>query len=388
MHSRFADDDWSRLCIGVALNSGIIRMPTRTQAQQTGDAAEDIVRALVGAHPNWIARNQDRDFGVDLELELAEIVENDQQLIGQLIKLQVKGTKKLERRNCQVAVNLDRRYLDYARQFRLPVVLVAVDVTSHETWFLWLQKWILENEVQLASEETTHTITARIPEGQTLTAGLDAELQRIARGEENTAIVLALRELVVSASTTGNMLVFDGALEILGRINAPFRIWAIQTVIDALMGLSPHGGFWRAQQLVPQLLALVDRIGNTMSEGQVVRLVARGEAYSRAALYGLSRLYEKWPDHARSLGLSKAFRSVGIEDVAWYCDMREHFPQYTSYDLWEIIGNRKLPTTQFGRLMLSNDEESCEEILLKWPNRGDSVFLDHLVLIDAPTLQT
>lgn len=62
-------------------------MSRRSSAQQIGSAAEALVQAITEGHGAWIARQQDKDFGVDLELELAE-----PEVQGFLLKVQVKGS--------------------------------------------------------------------------------------------------------------------------------------------------------------------------------------------------------------------------------------------------------------------------------------------------------
>jgi Domain of unknown function (DUF4365) len=353
-------------------------MAKRTRSQRTGDAAQEFVRTVIDGHPSWLARAQDRDFGVDLEAELAVPVDQDQTLAGKLIKLQVKGSESWEIRSGQIAVPLDRSYLEYVSQFRLPVILVAADVTSREAWFVWLQEWLLENESRLSQVETTATVTVHIDARDKLSDGLNGRLGRIARGEENTAMVLAFRELAIAAVNTGTNVVFESVLDVLEKIDVPSRTWVVQKTVDALIGLGPNVGFWQSQQFVPYLLAIVDRVGNTLTQEQIVHLIARGESYSRAALYGLSRLYDRWPDHARSLDLPAVFRRIELEEVAWYCELRQRYPELASVGLWNALGSRKLRETRFGRLALPDNEDIASTILTSWPNRGDSVFLDHL----------
>jgi hypothetical protein len=126
-------------------------MPTRTRSQRIGDAAEDFVRMTISTHHAWVIRSQDRDFGIDFEAELAEPVGDNQTLGGQLIKIQVKGCSAFARENGEVFVDVKSTYLDYVRQFRLPVILIAAEPSSTSAWYIWLQKWVLENELRLAT---------------------------------------------------------------------------------------------------------------------------------------------------------------------------------------------------------------------------------------------
>ena len=145
------------------------------------------------------------------------------------------------------------------------------------------------------------------------------------------------------------------------------------------MGLGPNAGFWRSSQLVPQIIAAVDRLGNAFNTEQVVRMVSRGESYSRAGLHGLAQLYDKWPDHARGLNLPQAFLAAGVNTIAWYCAARERYPELSSFNLWAAFAARRLPVTRFGDVELAEDDGLSERLWSKWPNRGDSALLDNLV---------
>lgn len=353
-------------------------MPTRNRAQRIGSAAELLVQQKVGGHPRWLIRNQDHDFGIDLEAELAQLIGDDQQLTGMLIKLQVKGSERIRRSAGRIHVSLDRDYLRYVAQFRLPVILVAVDTVTGEAWWLWLQEWILNNEAELERRET-HQVTVHINETQTLEFGLDSELPRIASGEHEATLVLALRDLASTARAANNVNVVRKIFELLDEVDAPSRAWALEKTIDALIGLGVHTGFWQTQQYVPQLIAIVERVGGTFTSEQMLRLVARGDTYSRAGLYGLAALYDHWPEQAKALGLGGKFRAIGLDNVAWYCDLREAYLGKTSIWLWSKLP--KLPN-RFNALELAKGGEAEYRITSGWPNRGDSILLDYLVVAD------
>jgi hypothetical protein len=169
-------------------------MPTRTESQRTGDRAEGFVLAAIDGHSSWMGRRQDHDFGIDLEAELAPPVAEGQAPQGKLLKVQVKGSQDWSRSGGWIRLSLDREYLDYVAQFRIPVVLVAVDVSTGEAWYVWLQAWLLANETTLALAQTS-SVTVKLDCRDTLIAGLDGPLERVALGQEPTAMVLALRDV-------------------------------------------------------------------------------------------------------------------------------------------------------------------------------------------------
>lgn len=69
-------------------------MPKRSISQRIGEKAELICETLFVNAPNWVPRKQDKDFGVDLEVELTTQQERIEKLTGKLIKIQVKGSVK------------------------------------------------------------------------------------------------------------------------------------------------------------------------------------------------------------------------------------------------------------------------------------------------------
>jgi hypothetical protein len=37
-----------------------------------------------------------------------------------------------------------RKYLEYARNCRYPVVFLLIDIRREQAWYLWLQQWVIE----------------------------------------------------------------------------------------------------------------------------------------------------------------------------------------------------------------------------------------------------
>jgi hypothetical protein len=357
-------------------------MPKRSQSQRIGDQAELIVRTLIDNHTHWLARGQDHDFGIDLEAEFAQPDDKgNQQLSGKLIKIQIKGSRSWPIQNECINVVLRRGYLDYINQFRLPALLVAVDVTTRDAWFVWLQDWMLRHEESLLGASAP-TATIAIPVAHTLRSGLNDSLQGISRGEHETAMVLGLRELGIAAISARNSIVFEKVLDILSAINESSKAWIAHKTIDALIGMGPHVGVWETHALLPLLFTLIDRVGDQLSPSQIGRLVRRDDTYSRTSIYALSRLYDRWPDHGRALSLPMMFDAEGLEPVAWYCRLREHYRGETSLGLFDRLQSFRLPRAHFGSLRLPNSPAFASDLLQRWPNRGDSYYLDRLQLAE------
>lgn len=354
-------------------------MPVRSRSQRIGDAGQNFVRETVDSHRNWMCRAQDLDFGVDLEAELAPTEGDDQQPLGKLLKLQVKSSERLAILGHHVTVSLERAFLEYSKQFRIPVVLIVVEPSSKRAWWLWLQEWLLDHEVRLAAKPKATTATLHIPLDQTLEEGLNGSWRPIALGQAASAMVLAIREIVTIASNDlDHAELLSGALDLLDKLQPKNRTWAAEKIIDTLIGLGPHAGYWQSAQYIRPLMLTVERLGDSFTIDQVVRMVHRGDSYSRAGLAGLAQFYDKWPEHARRMALPATFKAAGSAELEWYCSARERYPEFSSIDLWMEFAGRRLPETHFGNVELSSDEELSDRLWGKWPTRGDSVLLDNL----------
>lgn len=332
------------------------------------------------AHPNWMCRCQDLDYGVDLEAEFAPAEGDGQRPAGKLLKLQVKATEAADIRGQMVRVVLERSFLSYALEFRLPVILVHVDVTTRSAWWLWLQDWALKHEERLASSSDNATVTVHIPLHQTLETGLDHELTDVVSGKHASAVVLALRELAdVAASDYQQIKLFRGVLALLDDIEAPNRLHTAEKIIELLVGLGPNAGLFQTSQLIPQIVATVERLGDIFSRDQILRLVLRDDSYSRAGLEGLATFYDCWPEQAKAMDLPSAFRDAGVEHVAWYCSAREHYASLSGDQLVMDLCGGMLTQTRFGKLQLIDDDDVSYRLISKYPTRGSSVLLDNLI---------
>lgn len=352
-------------------------MPIRSLSQLSGREGEQIVEELFDAHPRWVARPQNVDFGIDLEAELADPVEHGQALLGQFLKVQVKTRRRLRRADTHVLISVEREWIDYANGFRVPVILVGVERDSKRCWWQWIQEWALLHEERLATDSRA-SLTIRIPAEQRLDAhALAHALPAIAEGRPASAMVLALRGLLQVAHGHENREIARGIVELLGRTQFPSRDWTIRKVLDELARFGPGLPYWQAQQMLPILLALVETGGDALDRKQVVRMVKRGDSYSRVGLNALEMLYDRWPDHAASLGLPNAFAEAGLEPVAWYAAMRERFLGKTAFGLF--LTGQSDGDLSYGGLTLRVDHELRDYLFAKWPNRGDSVLLDCLI---------
>lgn len=356
-------------------------MPTRNISQRIGKIGERSVEALIDDHPLWVARRQDADFGIDLEAELANPGPDGQQLRGQLLKIQVKAGAKPTKNGSHVTVTVKRPWLEYACQFRIPVILAAATSDGERTWWVWVQEWALINEQRLATSNTK-TITLGLPVEQTLANGLDHDLAEIATGRTPAAMVLALRDVLAVASGWENAKIAEGIVELLGRTSYPSRDWTVRMIVDHLVAAGPNIPYSQAQQFLPILLALIRTAGDALTQDDILLLVQRGDVYSRVGINALAVLYNEWPEHAASLNLPTVFGRAELEPAAWYAAMRERFPGQSDFGLF-LIGQPDGDLVHAGAT-LRIDQDLRDYLMAKWPNRGDSVLLD---LLSWPALE-
>ncbi len=360
-------------------------MSKRSAAQRIGKTGERMVESLFDEHPRWVARHQGADFGIDLEVELARESEDEQLLQGQLLKIQVKSRTHYRPINGFVAVSVERRWLNYACNFRIPVILVACSQTTGELWWVWLQEWALLNEEALAVSQTSK-VTVRIPLGQSLKSGLDVALPAIAEGTPSNAMVLALRGVLEVARGWENQIIARGVVELLGRTEFPSRDWTINKIVDRLLGFGSTLVYWQAQETLPILFAVIEASGGILTSAQILRMVQRGELYSRAGINALARVYDCWPVQTAMLGLPKIFAEAKLEEVAWYAAIRERFPGQREFGL-SLLQHPDGDLSD-GNFLLRIDQDLRDYLFAKWPNRGDSVLLDRLSLASENELVT
>jgi hypothetical protein len=119
-------------------------MIQRSKAQKIGSQGHKWALSQIENHPHWLARDLgNEDFGVDAEAEL-----NIDVIKGEILKLQFKTSEHLLRKDGRVRIDIERKYVEYAESCRYPVILVRIDLCAKQAWYLWLQKWILEERTK------------------------------------------------------------------------------------------------------------------------------------------------------------------------------------------------------------------------------------------------
>lgn len=293
-------------------------MALRSRPQQIGAFAQRWLAARIADHGAWITRDLSDDFGVDLEAELAV-----PEVQGEILKLQVKASERLQRIAGHVHIRVERRYLTYAASCRYPLVLVAVDTTLREAWYLWLQEHLLGagwHEL-LQSEQASWTL--RIPECRTLSSGLDGELRGIAQWRGKTQLVLSLLDALRAAASAGELATVTAVTDSLATMGEELGDRILRAVVAEVVTLGNRArGTEEGSAVTWKLFALLRRFGDRIDFDTVRRLVIRGESYSRTGINALGILYDTFPDHLRALDLPRAFVAIDPR-VAYYCAFRE-----------------------------------------------------------------
>lgn len=338
-------------------------MPRRSPSQKVGARGHKWFSAHVEEHPDWLSREIGEDYGIDLELELHE-----GELRGDILKIQVKSQQHVERKNGRIRIEIERKYLEYARSCRYPVILVLVDVSAMEAWYVWLQDWLIRrrtSEDPLASSQDSWTCW--VPESQTVRAALNHDLKSIARWEGDTQLVLSLLDAMRCAAATGQRSVVESIGTIVANSAAFAGEAALNAVIEQAVALGDRlRGTNEGNTVAQQLFAMVRHAGGSVSSNTVRNMVLRGDSYSRTGLAALEIIYNEYFEHACSLGLPEMFAPLEPR-VAYYCAFRETFPEH---------GFLFPDKTDFEYQGLKY--EAPKDSLNKYANRGPSAFLDYL----------
>jgi len=337
--------------------------------RRIGDAGEAVVLAMLQRRGDWIGRPQHTDVGVDVEAEL-----DDPEALGHFLKLQVKTTTSEPPDDGIAAVSLSKTFLRYAMECRLPVVVVRLWLPSERASYVWVQEWLEENGPALTFDVgSPETVSVHVD--RSFVDDLSGRLKLIARGATILQFRLGLRDVARWAVLHRNVVAVKQLSELLvvlgHQTDAP-----VATMVDELLAFSSVGmgrGQMRAvweyhQDLIPLMLAICRTFATQFSRADVVLMVVRGDSFSRAALYGLGALYDAAPGHMRSLLLPEAFNESGQLWLAFYCQLRQRYPEVRSIDL--AMGSLPLEAPG-GRV------ERGEGFDNAYANRGEAALFDY-----------
>jgi hypothetical protein len=346
-----------------------MRRPKISPQQKQGNAGESLVRFLVDHSKDWIARVQERDFGVDVELEYSA-----EGFSGRTIKAQVKTS--FEDKGDYLAVPVEATTIAYADSSRIPVVLIAVELSTQYAWYAYLQRWILERKKSGSFRENSSTYTIHVPKTQTLECGLNGELKEVADAATHTQFVLALADLLRTARMLKKEDFAKPIIDLIERVDQLAAAIPFKILTDELReyGRLKFLGSADLQNTAALLRDLTLRMGSHITREQIVDLCVKDASCSRIGVNILSALYDTYFGHLSSLGLPTYFREKGNVQLAYFCGLKERFPGIPIVELL-VRDDVDLVLEGFG---LDFDDH----LLDRWANRGDSYVLDLMIPAD------
>lgn len=347
-------------------------MPKQTISQKIGSLGHSIVETQVKSSKFWIARNLTEDFGIDMELEFAP-----DDVKGKFVKVQIKSHETVATNSDFISEPLTKSFLRYVYECRIPIILVVVSVDTSKTWFVWLQKWIIDSQniSNIYDESETKTQTVHLHLDSDFCFGLQREIISIASWENTTQLYIALRDLANLSlrlyDDKLSQLLFDyiGTCKSENISDSNYLDSIIERVIELGTSIwATHEG----NNVSQMLFKFIREHGDRLNATHVSKLIIRGQDCSRTGLNALGILYDIYPKHTASLNLTKKFENFEDPRLHYYCTIRERYlgvssPTWLSEKNDLTVGKLK---ADFSSINTS--------IFDKWANRGDSVIFDYV----------
>lgn len=339
----------------------------RTSSQVKGDIGETTALYIAAKNRDWIARKVDKDFGVDIELELVD----NQNVTGQYVKVQVKSLTNYEIIDFQIQLRVKNNFLKYCLECRVPILLVIIDSESNIGFFIWVQEYLRIHKLDISKYKSSILL---IPSSNDFEDGLKTKIKNIAAGLNHTQLQLDLKACLTSAFLLGDMEIYEKLTELSIDIAKTNSI-EINKIIDDLIVLGEKAwGTDEGNKKSTILFRFCRRFGNKFSASHIEKMITRGSSYSRVGINALGILYDEYPDYTKSLNLPKAFEKYEDARLAYYCLFRERYLHEKSLSLW---ANKNLDY-KIGIFNISVNNRL--DLFLKYPNRGESTILDFLVI--------
>jgi hypothetical protein len=321
-------------------------MSRRSGERKTGPLGQQWVSAVLKEHPDWRGR------GFDDNDPQAELIGRG----GGILKLRISASEHVRRREAQVEIFLDGKHIAYARSCRDPVVLVRVETSSRQGWYLWLQPWILERRAagnRLDDPKTGYT--AWVEEARTFAYGLDLPLKEVAAWKGEAQRVFALLDALRAAAAGQDGGLTAEVLALLVKAAPDLGDVSINAIVQEAEGILASG----------QLLSLVRALGPRLSAPSVGAVV-------RARLDALGTLYDEHFEPMAALHLPDHFLKGGSPELAYYCALREANPEKQSPDFLVGAGDFVFAGLRF---RLPQNRDFWDE----YARRGVSAILDALI---------
>jgi tetratricopeptide (TPR) repeat protein len=103
---------------------------------------EESKRAFINLlPPEWIYREKNPDYGIDMEVEIVE----DGKVTNNVFWIQLKATESLMRTQKKITYNAETEHLKFWETERLPVLILYYIKSSNTFYYLFAQRYIREN---------------------------------------------------------------------------------------------------------------------------------------------------------------------------------------------------------------------------------------------------
>ncbi|CAM4424224.1 MAG: hypothetical protein LEGION0403_FIIPPAGN_02730 [Legionella sp.] len=349
-------------------------MPIQTKSQKIGEKGQDFVKFQVSSSRCWIAHNISPDYGIDLELQFAP---EDEEVRPMFIKAQIKSSQNVDVNSDYIIQTISKSFLRYVHECRVPVILILASTSFQQSWYIWLQKWIMDsgNASRIYDESKKKSLSIKVSKSNDFANGLNKELISIASLENPTQLYLAVRDLAnLSCGLFDDSLsqfLFDYLNKMRGSLEGKNYL---DSLIDRVIDLNSYiKGTTEGNNVSKLLFQYIREHGNNLNAEHVSRLVCRGNKLSNTGINALGILYDNFPQHALSLKLTTMFIKAKYVIPHYYCSIRERYLEQKSPG-WASKKN----DLRVGNLTL---DLTSDDFLNKWANRGDAAFLSYLIEI-------
>ncbi|WP_165967259.1 DUF4365 domain-containing protein [Jeotgalibacillus sp. S-D1] len=356
-------------------------MNKRNDSKIIGEVGEIFVAYLIVKTRSWLARLQQMDYGVDIEVELAEPAPN-----GNLMKVQVKSTDSLTIKEKLIHYREDKEYIKKFLDYDLPVIFVVADTKNEKAYYVYLQEWVERNREELYDSKHS-TIVIKIPLIKELHWGLNGQLKTVAQQGTWVRHTQLINKLIQSSTKFKDNEMEEFLINKMANEGQEFARQFIQ-IDDILTKGEELGqnlrGTPEGETLQDTLYTVCREFGDYFTLDDVMRMVLReGNSFSMAGLTALSILYDTYPVHMRNLNLPQTLmEKYDMElyfHLYYYCKLREKYIDKKDMDFSDKRDELEMEIDGY---ML--DDFFYEEFWSYYPNRGTIFFIHCVRPVNVP----
>jgi hypothetical protein len=245
-----------------------------------------------------------------------------------------------------------------------------VCLETKQAWYIWLQEWLLNQRTILDPlTQNKRSWTVWVPATQTVQAGLCVELKAIARWEGQVQLTLALYDAFRCALAASKPEIAEAVRPLISISSSFAGTTGLNVLIGEAIKLGDKlRGTHEGELVTKQIYDIIRHAGKIVTKETAIKLVMRGDTFSRVGINALGILYDEHFHHALSLQLPIAFETLA-PDASFYCAFREAYQE-----------SHLFPPKEFRHAGLKYIEP--DDAMSKYANRGPSAILECLTLED------